>query len=315
MMLTENWTKPQQTGTVTLANLETHPKNPMIAKIFRELGWVEELGSGRKNIQKYAPIYYPEYKVEIQNHERFVLSISYANLVADLAPDLTPLDKLQPQLQPQLQPELQPELQKNSLYRMVLKIIEGNILTTKEISEALEQKEISGQLQKVMGKLLKYRLLERTIPDKPNHPAQRYKLTEKGQFFNKAYLTQPDQQQPELHNEAEIENVLEKLGIKLGLSWQQVSTKLAPSRHQVELSWHQVENLLSFMETSRSMKELMVLLGWSDRTKFRDKFIKPLIETGIINMTIPDKPQSSIQKYYLSQKGSAFLTTLRIRNS
>lgn len=52
------------------------------------------------------------------NQEKFVLSISYTNLEADLAPDLapdlTPHDLRQPQLQPELQyeqPQLQYELQ------------------------------------------------------------------------------------------------------------------------------------------------------------------------------------------------------------
>ena len=78
----------------------------------------------RKNIQKYVPLYYPDYKVEIQNQEKFVLSISYGSLEADLAPDLAPdliphdlpqyelryeLQYEQPQLQYQLQPQLQTE--------------------------------------------------------------------------------------------------------------------------------------------------------------------------------------------------------------
>ncbi len=72
----------------------------------------------RKNIQKSVPLYFPDYKVEIQNQEKFVISISYTNLEADLAPDLTPdltpHDLRQPQLQPELQfkqPQLQPQLQ------------------------------------------------------------------------------------------------------------------------------------------------------------------------------------------------------------
>lgn len=118
LLITENWSKPLQAGAVTLANLETHPKNPMIAKIFKELGWVEELGSGRKNIQKYAPLYFPDYQVEIQNQEKFVFTISYSqlapdltpDLAPDLTPDLAPQKKQQPVLQPVLQP-VQPELQ------------------------------------------------------------------------------------------------------------------------------------------------------------------------------------------------------------
>jgi ATP-dependent DNA helicase RecG len=76
-VITENWTKPAGQNPVTLDNLETHPKNPMIALVFKELGWVEELGSGRKNIRKYAPYYYRDYKIDIENGEKFVFSITY----------------------------------------------------------------------------------------------------------------------------------------------------------------------------------------------------------------------------------------------
>ena len=76
-VITENWTKPSGQSPVTLETLETHPKNPMIARVFKELGWVEELGSGRKNIMKYAPHYYQEYCIEIVNEEKFFFSLTY----------------------------------------------------------------------------------------------------------------------------------------------------------------------------------------------------------------------------------------------
>jgi len=76
-VITENWTKPSGQNPVTLETLETHPKNPMIARVFKELGWVEELGSGRKNIMKYAPHYHQDYRIEIINEEKFVFSLTY----------------------------------------------------------------------------------------------------------------------------------------------------------------------------------------------------------------------------------------------
>jgi ATP-dependent DNA helicase RecG len=45
------------------------------------------------------------------------------------------------------------------------------------------------------------------------------------------------------------------------------------------------------------MGEMMNFLGWNDRTKFRKKFINPLLEKGTLEMTIPDKPKSSNQRY------------------
>lgn len=86
----------------------------------------------------------------------------------------------------------------------------------------------------------------------------------------------------------------------------QVGTKSAPSQHQVvekELDFDTAEKRLrSFCEEGRSMNEMMSFLGWSDRTKFRKRFINPLIEKGILEMTIPDKPQSSNQRYVTTQK-------------
>jgi predicted HTH transcriptional regulator len=46
---------------------------------FRKARKVEELGSGRKNSRKYAPYYYRDYKIDIENGEKFVFSITYRN--------------------------------------------------------------------------------------------------------------------------------------------------------------------------------------------------------------------------------------------
>ena len=102
---------------------------------------------------------------------------------------------------------------------------------------------------------------------------------------------------------------------KLGLSWAQVGTKSAPSRHHVgtklALSWQQVINLLDMLQVPQSIKAMMELLEWKDRTKFRDKYITPLIDTGVVKMTFPEKPKSSKQQYFLTEKGLALLTKLR----
>ena len=51
----------------------------------------------------------------------------------------------------------------------------------------------------------------------------------------------------------------------------------------------------------------MALAGRSNRTKFRDQVLKPLLDGGFIAMTIPDKPTSRLQKYRLTNKGRAWL--------
>jgi ATP-dependent DNA helicase RecG len=54
---TENGNKPHGNGIIDPEDFSPYPKNPKIAKLFKEIGWVDELGSGVRNIYKYNKIY------------------------------------------------------------------------------------------------------------------------------------------------------------------------------------------------------------------------------------------------------------------
>ncbi len=90
-------------------------------------------------------------------------------------------------------------------------------------------------------------------------------------------------------------------------------TSPAPGRHQVGTKWapsgHQVQVLRNCL-SERAIGELMVVAGKSDRTKFRNQVLRPLLEEGLLEMTIPDKPRSSKQKYRLTSKGRDLLAEL-----
>lgn len=45
-VMTENWNRPHGHGLIDPAVFTPFPKNPVIAKFFKEIGWVDELGSG-----------------------------------------------------------------------------------------------------------------------------------------------------------------------------------------------------------------------------------------------------------------------------
>jgi predicted transcriptional regulator len=51
----------------------------------------------------------------------------------------------------------------------------------------------------------------------------------------------------------------------------------------------------------------MAVVGRANRTKFRNQILKPLMEEGLVEMTIPEKPNSRLQKYRLTAKGRATL--------
>ncbi len=79
----------------------------------------------------------------------------------------------------------------------------------------------------------------------------------------------------------------------------QVGTKSALSRHQVEI--------LRKCLIESGITELMKIAGRADRTKFRNQVLHPLLSEGLLEMTIPDKPNSRLQKYRLTEKGKALL--------
>ena len=70
-------------GELTIHQLSNYTKNPLLARVFHELHWAEDLGSGTRNILRYAPLYYPNYEIEINSGQQFLFSITYADVPTD----------------------------------------------------------------------------------------------------------------------------------------------------------------------------------------------------------------------------------------
>lgn len=62
------------------------------------------------------------------------------------------------------------------------------------------------------------------------------------------------------------------------------------------------EKLVSFCGRARSRKEMQQYMGIGNRAHFSKMYLKPLLESGRIRMTLPDKPQSRYQKYIAAEK-------------
>ena len=82
-----------------------------------------------------------------------------------------------------------------------------------------------------------------------------------------------------------------------------VGTKSALSRHQVEI----LHKCLS----DSPIGALMKIAGRADRTKFRNQVLQPLLDAGLVAMTLPDKPNSRLQKYRITEKGRDLLDSTR----
>ncbi len=71
-----------------------------------------------------------------------------------------------------------------------------------------------------------------------------------------------------------------------------------------------IKSILNFCEKPKSRKEILDMLQLSNHTKNFEKHIKPLIDQGLLSMTIPDRLQSSKQRYETTKKGFASLASV-----
>ena len=115
-----------------------------------------------------------------------------------------------------------------------------------------------------------------TISDKPNSSNQKYITTQYKE------------------DEGYIKNMKNDTQLRPQVN-SQVNPQVDP---QVELR----EKIISYCRVPHSRKEIAVYCGFKDAKNFASKHLNALIKQGILEMTIPDKPRSSKQKYILVLK-------------
>lgn len=78
-------------------------------------------------------------------------------------------------------------------------------------------------------------------------------------------------------------------------SWHQDGTKLDLTEEQMQVIEH--------IEGDMALLDLMKIISRTDRTKFRNQVLNPLIKSGLLELTRPDTPKSPKQKYRLTDQG------------
>ena len=135
------------------------PTNPLLAEPLYLVQYIERMGTGTLDmIRRCRDAGLPE--PEFDDSSGFKVTIWRAN--------------------PKGQLESQPESQAHNLTSKVLNLIADGPMQKSELSKSLGQKQISGQLNKVVQHLLIDEMIEYTLPDKPTSRLQKYRLTEKG---------------------------------------------------------------------------------------------------------------------------------------
>ncbi|MBZ9685767.1 putative DNA binding domain-containing protein [Clostridium estertheticum] len=153
-VFTENSNKPHGNGVIDPNNFSPYPKNPKVAKFFKEIGRVEELGSGVRNIYKYNKIYSGA-APEFMEGDVFRTMIP---LIPQATPQATP------------QAELNEDNDRTSEILEFCKVARSR----NEIQDYIGLKDRKGFRIRILNPLLKGGLLKLSIPNKPTSPNQKY---------------------------------------------------------------------------------------------------------------------------------------------
>lgn len=66
--------------------------------------------------------------------------------------------------------------------------------------------------------------------------------------------------------------------------------KMMPSKTELD-------KLVFYCRVPRTLTEILNYMGYTNRTKFRNKYVKPLLQDGKLLMTNKTHPTSKFQKY------------------
>ena len=61
-----------------------------------------------------------------------------------------------------------------------------------------------------------------------------------------------------------------------------------------------------------SRLEMQRNLHLKGRANFESRYLKPSVEEDLVEMTIPDKPNSRMQKYRLTEKGRKLVAGMKL---
>lgn len=73
----------------------------------------------------------------------------------------------------------------------------------------------------------------------------------------------------------------------------------------------QVDTLIKVLDKEMDRQEIQNKIGLAHRENFRSNYLKPALEQDFVEMTIPDKPNSRLQRYRLTTEGIKRLEKLK----
>ena len=151
----ENSNKPHGFGAINLQNFTPYPKNPTIARIFKEIGYADELGSGTRNLIKYGKLY-SDHPIEMIEDDIFKTIVHITDQATDQVSD-----------------QVSDQAEKQRLTLIYCRMPRSR----EEIQKHLGMKHRQYFRVHILNPLIEQDLLKLTIPEKPNSPNQKYITT------------------------------------------------------------------------------------------------------------------------------------------
>ncbi len=173
-------------------------------------------------------------------------------------------------VEPRLEPRLESRLE-SELATNILLYLKNNDLSKSDLAKALGHQTISGELNKQIQVLLSHNLIVMTIPEKPNSRMQKYHLINRSIALDSRLESRPE------------------------------------SRLESELA----TNILLYLKNNDlSKSDLAKALGHQTISGELNKQIQVLLSHNLIVMTIPEKPNSRMQKYRLTHVGRNYIKNM-----
>ncbi|MEW6076467.1 MAG: Fic family protein [Thermodesulfobacteriota bacterium] len=86
------------------------------------------------------------------------------------------------------------------------------------------------------------------------------------------------------------------------------STEPVTAQVSAQVTAQVAVQVLTFCQEPKPAKAIMAELGLKHWKTFQSNYLNPLLEQGWLERTVPDKPQSRLQKYRLTAKGRKMIT-------
>ncbi|MBO4336328.1 MAG: hypothetical protein J5846_10965 [Desulfovibrio sp.] len=169
----ENGNRAHGNGLLNIKTFEPFAKNPSISKIFREIGYADELGSGMRNSYKYTMMYSglePEFREG--DIFKIIIPLSVGSMTKVGPEALFTASEQVRKSSEQVEEAVAVKLNSAMIQKLLAYCTEAR--GASEMQQICQMRSREYFRKSVLVPLLKSGRLQRTIPDKPNSSKQKY---------------------------------------------------------------------------------------------------------------------------------------------